>query len=280
MANTDTEMKLLLDAGVFINAEIGEYTTRAETVRWGSSSQSREIPGIVRKPLAKDPSFQVERDALFTVGRLIREGRVTAYKYTEVAAELSRASNPVAVTALADCKIMHCEPAIHRSKFRQTRNFVETLNKGGKKDRNEGRMPSYFNQIPTLSWFISLTPADVSLILQHAAELQLSPFEIQSFRELEWFQILCNRSGSSENYVDVFHLWTAERNDLMLLTLDRGIKKLVSRVNSEKSPPVTMRTKVLSPNDLLVELGITERDPVPLESGKFYRLHELPSFQG
>ena len=113
-------------------------------------------------------------------------------------------------------------------------------------------------------------------MLPHATLIGLTEFDIESLRDICWFQFLCERSGSPENYPDVFHLWTAERNGLdALLTLDNGLRNLVSRVRSENVRTITIRTDVLHPLDLLRKLGIDNPDSVPMEPDRFYYLHEL-----
>lgn len=269
---TSAPINILLDAGIFMHSEIAENATRLETVKWGPATQSVEIHGYVRKALSSNPKLQAEKDALFTIGRLIREGRIIAFRYGEIAFELCRAANPVIVNALAECKILHCDPPIVRSKFRQTIQSEEIIRKGGKKDRDAGNVPSEFNQIPWLTWLKDLTPNEVTLLMEHQAELNLTSFEVQSFRELNWFQVLCDRSQSPENYVDVFHLWTAERNGLSFLTLDQGIQNLVARVKTEKRRSVDVNSTVYLPTDLLRAMAVSQPDPVPMELGRFYGL--------
>jgi hypothetical protein len=103
----------------------------------------------------------------------------------------------------------------------------------------------------------------------------LSPFEVESLGNLYWFQLVCKRSSSSENYPDVFHLWTAERHSMhALLTLEKKLPSLVARVRSEKRSEIEISTEVLRPLDLLQRLGVSEPDPVPIESDHFYSLYE------
>lgn len=268
---TSRMMKLLFDAGVFVHAEIAVPATQSKTLTWGPREIILPIAGAVRKPLHADPLRQTELDALFTVGRLIRENRVQAFRYHEVMIELWRGRNAPWVNALTKCNIVDCEPALHRSKFRSTADFREAARKGGKKDGEDGTEPSLQTQLAFFSWLKDLKPLEVELLIRHATEIRLTPFEVESLQRLNWFQVMCKRSGSAENYVDVFHLWTAERNGLGLLTLDKKIKRLVERVAAEKSRPVPNLPEVFLPTDLLREMGVTSPDPVPLQAGVFYQ---------
>lgn len=60
-----------------------------------------------------------------------------------------------------------------------------------------------------------------------------------------------------------------------LLTLDNGLRNLVSRVRAEKIKHIEIRTEVLRPLELLAKFGIVEPDPVPIELNRFYHLHEV-----
>lgn len=264
-------VKLLFDAGIFIHAEIAVPATQSKTLKWGTREITVPISGAERKPPQDDPSRQNEFDALFTVGRLIREGRVQAFRHHEVMVELWRGRNTPWVSALTKCDIFTCEPALHRSKFRSTTNFREAVRKGGKKDREKGIAPSNQTQLAFLSWLHGLKPRAVEMLILHATEIGLTSFEVESLQRINWFQIMCGRSGSAENYVDVFHLWTAERNGLCFLTLDNKIKRLVERVAAEKSCPVSNLPDVFLPTDLLRAMGVTSPDPVPFQTGAFFQ---------
>jgi len=263
-------MNLLFDTGLYIHAEFGRYTNEKHTQQWGNTTASFDILRIVRKPLHRDPVEQQERDNLFTIGRLLREKKINAYDYDELFFERCRSTSGKVVNALKGFEATTCEPALRRTKFRNSINFSEIASKGGKKDQRAGDDPSNFTQISFMKWLISLSETEVRMCLDQAKAIGLTEFESESFRQLGWFKIMCGRSGSPENYVDVFHLWTAERNGLDLLTLDRKIKRLRDRVRAEKSRPVRINARVLLPSDLLQEVGIQKPDPVPIEPNRFY----------
>jgi hypothetical protein len=67
------------------------------------------VHGFVRKKLDEDPENQKQKDALFTVGRLIREGRIQAFDYNEINFERLRGIAPVQrFNALENCQIHRC----------------------------------------------------------------------------------------------------------------------------------------------------------------------------
>lgn len=275
-------MRVLLDNGIFSHSEFAESAVKETLVGWGDTKQVLPVHGLIRKTPDKNPEFQKQKEALFTVGRLIREGVIEAYDYREIQCERIRGRIGLRVCdALQGCTFHSCRPAVERSKFRQTVNFMDAISKGGKKDCAAGLELSEANQIPFFEWLCNLEKEHIDALIRHGALIDLTAFEIESLRNVDWFRVLCQTSGSRENsrenYPDVFHLWTAERNGLdAVLTLDGKLKNLVSRVKKEKVKRVEIRTEVLLPMDLLQKLGITEPDPVPMDIDRFYRWHELP----
>jgi hypothetical protein len=272
-------MRVLLDSGVYIHAEFGTGAGKQTTVHWGGQDQTFEVSGVIRKPPANNLGYQVQKEALFTVGRLIREGQIEAFDYWEIQCERWRGSPGIGVcNALAGCenKIKSCLPALHRSKFRQSIDFIETISKGGKKDVDRGLETGTSSQIAFFSWLCSMTSEHADAFISHRDEIGLTPFDVESLRNLGWFRFLCERSSSCENYPDVFHLWTAERNGLdAVLTLDTRLSDLVARVSKEKVKKIEIRTDVLQPITLLERLGISRLDPVPMEANRFYYWHEV-----
>src|SRR5690242_18399689 len=117
-------MEILLDNGIYIHSESAEDAVKPTTVQWGDTTITRPIPGFVRKKPDEDIENQNEKNALFTVGRLIREGRIQAYSYNEIGFERMRGRAPIQhFNALQNCQIHRCSTPVERSRFRQTINF-------------------------------------------------------------------------------------------------------------------------------------------------------------
>lgn len=270
-------LRVLMDAGVVIHSEFAEPAvkeTSASPLRWSDGSAIR-ISGLKRKQPDQDEEYGKQKEALFTVGRMIREQNIEGYTYSEINVEHLRGRPLVQeFNALHGCALHKCEPAIGRSRFRRTSDFMDFFAKGGKKDRDLG-LDGQANQIAFFEWLCTLDRGCVDVIIEHASLIGLNQFEVESLRNLDWFQLICARSGSSENYPDVFHLWTAERHGLdALLSLDKKLPRLVDRVKNEKKREIDIRTEVLQPLDLLHRFGISKPDPVPITSGRFYNLYE------
>jgi hypothetical protein len=274
---TDTRMRVLLDNGVFSHSGFAEGAVMQTAVHWGDTDLVLPVQGLVRKAPQENAEYQSQIEALFTVGRLIREGRIEAYDYSEILFERMRHRTEVqAYNALHGCRIHRCPPAVERSRFRSSTNFMDTISKGGKNDQKKsvkkGTTLGNANQISFFKWLCTLRKEHVDALISQAALIGLTAFEIESLKNVDWFQFLCERSESSENYPDVFHLWTAERNGFdALLTLDGKLQNLVSRVRNEKVRKVEIKTKVVRPLDLLPKLGIDKPDPVPMDANRFYR---------
>lgn len=270
-------MRILFDNGIFSHSEFAEGAIKKQEVLLGDIRQTVEIQGFTRKPPHREKEYQDQIDALFTIGRLIKEEKVIAYDYIEIQFERMRDTGKNQVfNALQGCEIQRCRSPLERSKFRQSINLIDTISKGGKKDRKAGIDLGETNQIAFYKWLITLGKEHVDVLIQHATEIGLTEFEVENLKNIDWFQFVCQRSGSPENYPDVFHLWTAERNGFDgFLTLEKSLPNLISRINNEKTREITTNIEVLRPLDLINKLGIGNPDPVPMEKDRFYHLHEV-----
>lgn len=263
--------KVLLDASILSCAELAEPAEIERTLLWGGNHHSVKMAGY-RKRVFDDPSLQAEVDAIVTIGRLIREGRITAFSYIELELESFRRSIPLEeFYALNDCKITSCPAPIERSKFRQTSDFYKYVAKGGKKDRKSGLESNDFSQISFLTWLLQLTDSQIEHFLAYANHIELTEFEIESFRRIEWFRFVCSRVGSPENYPDVFHLWAAERNEIdVFLTLEKRLPNIMNQIMSGRQRKQEIKVSVLRPIELLEKIGVSVPDQPPIEAGRLY----------
>src|SRR4051812_8258511 len=102
-------MRVMLDNGIGGHRQFAEVWTVATKNEWNGTNHSRLIAGFRRKRNHPDPAYQAEVDALFTIGRLIRERRIRAFTYIELMCERwSRAIGERAFDALADCPVERC----------------------------------------------------------------------------------------------------------------------------------------------------------------------------
>jgi hypothetical protein len=264
-------IRVLLDNSIISGAEIAEYVTLERLESWGNKKIPIPLVGY-RKKVSNNTALQEEIDAIVTIGRLIREEKVAAYTYSELRTEaLRRPPTVKAFNSLAGCHINSCPAPIEQSKFRQTARLSEAIAKGGKKDKKHNVNVGVFNQIPYLEWLIHLDEHATQFILSHHNEIGLTEFEAESFKQLDWFKFICSRFGSSENYPDAFHLWTAERNKIdVFLTLEKTLPNIVNQIKQSANHKYQLGTSVLRPIGFLQSMGITDRDEVPIQAGQFY----------
>ncbi len=262
-------MRIMIDSGIVFHPEFAKVATQEVSGSWGENSYLTNIPGLMRKEPRKDVQ-QRQKEALFTIGRLIREERIEAYTYAELTFEQVRGKfEHSRFNALENCNIRRCCPAIERSKFFSTTNITAVFEKGGEKDRKKGIVSEGVDQIASVEFLRSLTKEMVETLILCVPNL--SQFEIESLRNIHWFQHLCEQLPGPEDYPDALHLWTAERNSLdAFLTLDAKLQRKVASIRGCKKCPIKMKTQLMRPLELLEKLGIQELDPVPIEAGRFY----------
>jgi len=263
----------MLDNGIISHAKFVNYVIQEKISTCRDHETTTKIYGLMRKDPNGGDNYQRQKEALFTIGRLIREGQVEAYSYNELKFERAkgRIRNPE-FNALNGCQIRICNPAIERSRFLKTANFSDFIAKGGKKDKKDQVALGDANQIAFCTFLCSLNKSAVKIILLNAELLHLTQFEIESLNEINWFQFICKRFVP-ESYPDAFHLWTAERNALdAFLTLEKTLQNKVSNIRRERKCPIKINTQVLRPLDLLEKFGIDRPDPIPIELEQFYRI--------
>lgn len=275
-------MKVLVDTGVISSADFLVGASRIQELKWGNGSARTTIAGFRRVDLSRDPDQQREKDALFTVGRLAREGRIELYTYAELNVELwrrSRGRDPL-LNAFLECRIQHCSAPIERSKFRTTINMNEWMAKGGKADRDKGVPPSEFSQIPFFQWLANLSDEESAVLVRHAKQIRLDEFEVSSLHDLPWFRALARAFVSPEHLPDCFHIWTARRNGIdTLLTLEKKLPRTVDQLQRRKHNPIDAGVAVLRPTKLLVQLEVTNPDAVLLDPDRFYSYMEIFQMQ-
>jgi hypothetical protein len=276
-------MKILVDNGIVSSSSILVAYSQEQELPWGKTIVHSSIAGFKRAELDRDPDQQRDKDALFTIGRLARAGRITLHTYSELLVENwrgGRGRDPF-VNALVECRFQHCPAAIERSRFRTDIDLKKWFAKGGNRDREKGLSSSDSNQIPYFEWLSLLSPQEVALLMSHARILRLDDFEIASLHDLPWFQNLARTLGSRENLPDCFHLWTARRNRLdVFLTLEKKLPRSIEQLKSRRKSPIDIRLDVLRPTELLRLLGIAEMDAVPVEPGRFYTFTEILAING
>jgi hypothetical protein len=270
--DSTTHMRIMLDNGIISHSEFAEGAVQEAPLKWGNLVFSSEVHGLKRKAIDPNANYQKQKEALFTIGRLIREETIEAYTYIELDFERIRSRSRIQeFNALRHCKLNSCSPALERSKFRTTSDFMDVIAKGGEKERDAGNPPGEANQIAFFKWLCTLTQEAIQAFVQIAPILRLTQFEIESLMNLDRFQALCDRIPNPEHFPDLFHLWTTERNGLdAFLTLENKLPNLIAQAKRKKHNPLKLGIEVLRPLDLLEGMGIKDADPVPMDLDRFY----------
>ena len=275
-------MKILLDTGVISSADFLEGDSRIQELKWGSGSTRITIAGFRRIEPVHDADQQNEKEALFTIGRLAREGRITLHTYSELNIEIwrrPRGRDPL-LNAFLGCQITQCPAPVERSKFRATIDMNNWIAKGGKSNRDKGIPPSESSQIAFFQWLSNLPNEATAAFLNHSKLLGLDDFEVLSLQDLPWFQTLARAFVSPENLPDCFHLWTARRNGMhTLLTLEKKLPRTIAQLRNRKRGAIDPGLAVLRPTGLLRQLNVMEVIEVPVEPGRFYSYMEIFALQ-
>lgn len=244
-------LSILVDLSVLRHAVMIQPARIEKTISWGDQIHTVHLDGWERRPdLPPDQAWrQTQVECLPTIARLAREGGLILYSYIELHFEDWRGNRGMVGSfgdLFADIEIHNVPPAVERSRFRQTDDLGQHLSKDELTD---------FCQ-----FLICLDPA----VLQKATEFweTLPDFERQNLSRLDKFKKLC-RTLTGNHYADAFHLWTAEANGLDgFLMVEKAFPNAVRRDRA-----LNFRCAPVTPEELIQQLGVAERDPIPIPEG-------------
>lgn len=271
-------MKVLVDTGVISSSDFLVGDSQVQELKWGDGLTHATIAGFKRVTLDRDAGQQLEKDALFTVGRLARAGKITLHTYSELSIEIwrrPRGKEPF-VNAFEQCKFLQCPAPIERSKFGSTLDMKQWMAKGGKSDKEKGLPSGEFSQISFFEWLSNLSPAEIAVLTSHSKLLRLDDFEVLSLQDLPFFQVLTRAFLSPENLPDCFHIWTARRSGLdAFLTLEKKLPRTIEQIKKRNRGSIDSGVSVLRPTELLQLLEVVEIDAVPVNLDHFYTYMEI-----
>ena len=150
-----------------------------------------------------------------------------------------------ACNALKGCTIHNCPSAIQRSKFRRSIDLKDVISKGGKKDRKARASLGGTNQLTFFEWLNALTPTTIQLLLDNAAIIGLTEFEIQTFKNIDSVSVFCRRSGSPKIILTFFTCGQREKRLDAFLTLESRFCNSISNVKNEKAKTIKIDAEVL-----------------------------------
>jgi hypothetical protein len=258
--NTSSSAKVLVDNCIDGLSQTMQGAAKEEEIQWGDSKQRVRIGGYQRKPPLRPEHKWKQRqiECLPTIARLARDGRLSLYIYNEIRFEgwlrPGSAIRSVIGNLFAGVQFIDVEAPIERSRFFQ-------MELGQYLQRQEVVEFCKWLQLPRIE----------ALADKPAIQSRLPESEIYNLRQVKRFRELC-RGLSEGQYPDAFHLWTGEANKLdYFLTTDR---KFIRAMTETKK--IVLPCRPISPEALLAELGVTERDPLPFKLGQFYTVGGKP----
>lgn len=207
------------------------------------------VLGYVRKAgLEKSSSWlQEEFNCLPTISKLLQSKKIIGYRYVELDLENWQRSGSAIGSKFGNLfpenLFNEVNPAIERSYFFQSfmNEYITT-----------SAMVKFCN------FLININPSN-----NNFEELGL-PAEMQkNLRNISRYHELCHVLQKGEQFVDAFHLWSAEVNDIKyFLTTDRKFRNAIQNAVGSCQP--------IYPTQLLNKLGVTEKEPFSFELDVFY----------
>jgi hypothetical protein len=223
-------------------------------VSYGRIMDSVKIDGVigyVRKKPKLDESLKLEIDCLPTISKLIRESKISAYRYTELDYEDWKSSGSGRGNLgdlFPSLQMNTIEPAIERSYFFQSKlskytekesvkDFCQWLNAKGARDS--------IYKIVNISTFPEKMRENIDNISR--------------------YQEICRRLQKIDQYIDAFHLWSGEiRNISYFLTVDKKFINAVNKANSSCIP--------ILPSEFIKIMNVDSNQPFEFAEDVFYGL--------
>lgn len=222
----------------------------------GKESQMVNILGYQRKPSpSPDQKWKLQEiKCLPTVSRIAREGKIKLYTYDELLFEAWKrpGSFPQNVigNVFSGVKFEHVNAAVERSFFSQM-------------DLSE-----YATSDQLISFCRWLHNSGIEDLADRLSKNDRFPsYLIKNLRDVQRFRNLC--SGLSEKqYIDAFHLWTAEVNEAeYFLTTDKKFIQVMTKTKHMHLP-----CKPIPPTELLKIFNIKELDSFEFLEDQFYSI--------
>jgi hypothetical protein len=241
-------LRLLVDNSISSHAEIAHGTY--ETIP-GSTNR---LFLVKMKPAKGDAWLRNQLECLPTIARLAREGIVRLHRTDEIDLEGWQRRGSYPYQAYGDIfrgvAFERVPPAVtRRALFQQ-----ESNRKGARIEFCQWLVKDYSKE-----W----------LDAPSAAKL-LTPNDLHNLANVARFRAIC-RHLTENLYDDAFHMWTGETAGLSrFLTMDKTF------ANHIRTRGLDLPCFPIFPEELLSELDISKRDPMPYEYGRRYLLSGRP----
>lgn len=221
-------------------------------VSYGRIMESVKIDGVigyVRKKPKLDEPLKLEINSLPTISRLIKESKISAYRYTELDYEDWKSSSS-GRDNLGDLfpnqQMKIIEPAIERSYFFQS------------------KLLNYIKKESVKEFCQWLNAKGVRESIYKIANIQELPEKMRkNIDNIARYQEICHRLQKIDQYIDAFHLWSGEiENISYFLTIDKKFINAVGKANSSCIP--------ILPSEFIKFMNVGSNQPFEFEEDVFY----------
>ncbi len=252
-------VKVFLDRNVSARSVIIEGAIKSQRVQWGPIEQEVAITGWRRKPMRDGDARWIadEVACLPTVARLATDGTIALFESHETSFEALSASTGARGTKgdiFARAAINRVTDAVGRSYFRT------------------GTIAQVASRQDVIDFCRFLRKATPQLFEKTPEFWDRLPQTMQAnLRELGRFHKLIDALPTERHWPDALHLWTAETHGAgYFLTMDQ---KFINALT--KTARINLPTKPARPSQLLDDLGVEDRDPLPIEDLEFHNYFEM-----
>ena len=249
-------IRVLLDTMVLRHTATTVSVYKKHSLRVASIEHTYNVLGMQRNihHISSGRWIKNQVEALPTVMKQAREGKILIYNYIELEFEIMKGNwfelRGGKGDLFKDIKIELLPSAVERSKLYQM------------------DMSEYLKKETLIKFCKFLLEVDFKEIEKRPLLLsKFTDFEKQNLKSLNRFKELCS-SLDETHYPDALHLWTAEVNGLdFFLTSDRKFINVMTQTSLAQ-----LKTKPICPVDLLDFMGIKEREPMPINDYDFQYL--------
>ncbi|QIZ75754.1 hypothetical protein [Ferrimonas lipolytica] len=215
-------------------------------------TRSNGVIGYRRKdPVGEDGSWlRREFRALPTVSKLIIAGDISAFRYVELDFENWKRKGSASGSNLGNLfpnsVMKQVEPAIERSYYFQA--FMNEY--------------LYTRSVANFCKWLNTKGIEESA-LKVAKSKNATDDMLRNIRNVSRYQEMCKKLQKTEQYIDAFHLWTAEINDIeYFVTADRKFINAINKLDCKCQP--------ILPSELLTQMNLEASEPFQFKENVFY----------
>jgi len=254
-------LPILMDNCILSLSETMQPMLKKDKIVVNGKSYPYQFIGYKRKPKpGSEEKWKIHQiNCLPTIAKIAREEKIELFTYNELRHEAWKKPNSFPSNIIgdifSDINFKDVDAAVERTYlFSGDSDYIFSKEQ----------------VIKFCKWL--LNPNIKEVANQLAKQNRFPSFLIQNLRNAERYQTLCENL-SEEQYIDAFHLWTAEVNDLNLfLTTDKTFINVMTRTKN-----VNLNCRPISPSQLLSSMNIDKLEPFKYSEKEFYTIFDNPS---